>query len=82
MLLPPERYQEIANLLPSYCLAQIADFNTLITKSQDYSTPVFALTDEQLGHVGTVLEGDQAKKQEFHAVFSDLANKVVTLTRE
>jgi cellulose biosynthesis protein BcsQ len=82
MLLQPERYAEVTNLLPSYCLAQIADFNTLITKSQDYSTPVFALTDEQLGHVGTVLEGDQAKKKQFYSDFSDLAKSLETLTRE
>lgn len=82
MLLQTERYAEVINLLPSYCLAQIADFNTLITKSQDYSTPVFALTDDQLGHVGTVLEEDQAKKKQFYAVFYDLAMKLETLTRE
>jgi cellulose biosynthesis protein BcsQ len=82
MLLRPERYQEVQGLLPNYCLAQIADFNTLITKSQDYATPVFALTDEQLGHVGTVLEGDRAKRDEFEGVFSHLASEVETLTRE
>jgi len=82
MLLDPERYAKVPNLLPSYCLAQIADFNTLITKSQDYMTPVFALTDEQLGHVGTVLEAEQAKTQEFRAVFESLAAKVDALTQE
>jgi hypothetical protein len=82
MLLPPQRYRKVPGLLPNYCLAQIADFNTLITKSQDYATPVFALTDQQLGHVGTVLEGDRAKRQEFELVFSSLASEVETLTGE
>jgi hypothetical protein len=81
MLLPEKTYQTIPGFLPNYCLAQIADFNTLITKSQDHRTPVFALTDEQLGHVGTVLEGDRAKRQEFEGVFSNLAQQVETLTK-
>ena len=42
---------------------------------------MFALTDEQLGHVGTVLEGDRAKRQEFEAVFTNLAQQVETLTK-
>ena len=71
---------QIPDLLPTYCLAQIADFNTLIAKSQEHRTPVFALTDEQLGHVGTVLAGDKAKMREFNDVFSNLADKVEKLT--
>ena len=80
MLLPPERYQQIEGLLPGYCLSQIADFNTLITRSQEYKTPVFALTQEQLGHVGSVLEIDQGKMVEFQHAFSALADQVTTLT--
>ena len=80
MLLPQENYQSVPNLLPNYCLAQIADFNTLIAQSQEHRTPVFALTDDQLGHVGTVLEGDKAKMKEFKRVFSELADKVERLT--
>lgn len=80
MLLSMEKYQEIEGLYPSLCLSQIADFNTLIAKSQEYQTPVFSLSKEQLGHVGTVLETDQAKMQEFEDIFSILADSVITLT--
>lgn len=80
MLLPPMVYAKIAGLLPGYCLAQIADFNTLIAKSQEHKTPVFALTDAQLGHVGVVLGIDQGKREEFKGVFSNLASQVETLT--
>jgi cellulose biosynthesis protein BcsQ len=80
MLLPTERYQEIEGLYPNLCLSQIADFNTLIAKSQEHQTPVFCLTDEQLGHVGVVLEADKAKMQEFEQEFSILADRVITLT--
>ena len=30
------------------CLATIPDFNSLIAKSQEHQTPVYALTQEQL----------------------------------
>jgi hypothetical protein len=80
MLLPPMVYAKVAGLLPGYCLAQIADFNTLIAKSQEHKTPVFALTDAQLGHVGVVLGIDQGKREEFKDVFSSLASQVEILT--
>jgi cellulose biosynthesis protein BcsQ len=80
MLLTPERYREIDGLMPGYCLSQIADFNTLIARSQEYQTPVFALTDQQLGHVGSVLEIDRRKTLEFGEIFDLLADQVETLT--
>jgi cellulose biosynthesis protein BcsQ len=79
MLLPLARYKKVAGLLPGYCLAQIPDFNTLIAKSQEHKTPVFALKDEQLGHVGTVLAVDRAKREEFDTMFRELADRVETL---
>jgi cellulose biosynthesis protein BcsQ len=82
MLLPKERYKQVPELLPDFCLAQIADFNTLIAKSQDHKTPVFALTDVQLGHAGTVLAEDQRKRQEFYGVFEKLVERVSTLTND
>lgn len=81
MTLPDEAYHQLADYTSSYCLAQIADFNTLIAKSQEYRTPVFELTDQQLGHVGTVLEADQKKRAEFHAAFEGLATRVIALTK-
>lgn len=80
MTLPADRYEAVAGIQPGYCLAQIADFNTLITKSQEYRTPVFALSDAQLGHVGKVLETDVAKRDEFAGVFGELADRVIALT--
>lgn len=80
MLLPKEKYKQVPDLLPYFCLAQIADFNTLIAKSQEYQTPVFALTDVQLGHVGTVLAEDQRKRQEFYGVFEALVEHIAILT--
>mgnify|MGYP006136931961 FL=1 len=81
MTLPAEAYASVEGLGNTYCLIQMADFNTLIAKSQEARTPVFALSDAQLGHVGTVLESDQAKREEFRAAFEILADKVVHLTQ-
>lgn len=80
MTLSSRQYAKVAGLAANYCLAQIADFNTLITQSQEHQTPVFALTDEQLGHVGKVLQTDQNKRAEFNNTFSVLAHKVAALT--
>ncbi len=64
-----------------YCLAQVPDFNTLIATSQKYQTPVFALEDEMFGHLGKVLEQDKEKRNEFLAIFDQLAARVVSLTK-
>jgi cellulose biosynthesis protein BcsQ len=64
-----------------YCLAEIADFNSLIAASQNNQTPVFALTEAMLGHVGTVLEQDLAKRDEFKTSFSQLADRVIALVK-
>ncbi|TSC54341.1 MAG: putative regulatory protein cII [Parcubacteria group bacterium LiPW_30] len=64
----------------SYCLTEIPDFNTLIATSQDNQTPVFALTGEMIGHVGTVLEQEKKKRDEFKKIFSDLTDKIISLT--
>lgn len=63
----------------SYCLAQIPDFNTLAATSQSHKTPVFALTDDMFGHVGTVLKQDKIKRKEFHDIFSNFTNRVIAL---
>lgn len=73
-------YAGVEGMLPNYCLAQIADFNTLISKSQDHQTPVFALSPAQLGTVGTVLDADQGKQEEFREAFSAMADRIVSLT--
>ena len=44
MTLPSDEYATTG--MDSYCLATIADFNSLIAKSQRTQTPIYALTDE------------------------------------
>ncbi|MGB0383769.1 MAG: ParA family protein [Ardenticatenaceae bacterium] len=80
MALSQKEYNRVKGLTDTYCLAQIPDFNTLIATSQDNATPVFALSDEQIGHVGMVLTQNQKKREEFYVIFSDLTDKILDLT--
>jgi cellulose biosynthesis protein BcsQ len=83
MLLDYKTYLKIGDTYKeNYCLVQIPDFNTLIATSQEHKIPVFALKDEMFGHVGAVLKQDIKKRKEFHEIFSQLADSVITLTNE
>jgi cellulose biosynthesis protein BcsQ len=79
-MLPTETYTK-AGVDPrsGYCLSQIADFNSMITISQNNQTPVFALTKEMFGHEGAVLDQDIEKRDEFRKTFTDLADCVLAL---
>jgi cellulose biosynthesis protein BcsQ len=79
MLLEEGRYDAL-NLGHGRCLAQIPDFNSLIARSQEYQTPIYALSNEQIGQVGVVLDASVASRDSFHAVFKELAEKVLQLT--
>jgi cellulose biosynthesis protein BcsQ len=79
MLLETAQYQGVDSL-PTYSLALVADFNSLIAKSHDVQTPIFALTEEQIGEVGTVLETAVRSRDAFREQFDELARRVVTLT--
>jgi cellulose biosynthesis protein BcsQ len=80
LTLPEHNYHDAGNSpAESFCLAQIPDFNTLAATSQSHRTPVFALTDEMFGHVGTVLEQDRVKREQFHDLFSEFADRVIEL---
>lgn len=75
MLLPEGRYTD-----PEFCLAHIPDFQTLNAAYQTHGIPVFALSDAQLGHVGTVLTQYKEKRQQFQELFSTFADTIMTMT--
>lgn len=77
MMLPPDRYGD-----PSYCLARIPDFQSLNAVYQTYGVPVFALSDEQLGYVGTVLGQYQENRKRFYDLFSEFADRVIAATAD
>jgi cellulose biosynthesis protein BcsQ len=62
------------------CLAKISDFNSLIAKSQEHQTPVFALTSEQIEQSGIVLTDALKAQKPFREAFSKLADRVIGLT--
>ena len=66
--------------MDNYCLATIPDFNSLIARSQETQTPIYDLTDEQIGQSGTVLEQTRTSQARFRETFSDLADNVIHLT--
>ncbi len=80
MTLPAERYQR--NGMDAYCLAMIPDFNSLIAVSQKARTPIYDLTDEQIGQTGTVLAQTKKSQATFREIFSGLADKVIDLTSD
>jgi cellulose biosynthesis protein BcsQ len=67
---------------PQRCLAEISDFNSLIAKSQDEQTPIYALTDEQIGLGGVLLDRTKQSRDMFKKIFSQLADVMVGLTSE
>jgi len=81
MMLPDHLYQE-QGLKDSLSLARISNFKSLIPLSQEYRTPIYDLTPEQLGLTGSVLQNNQKKQNEFRQVFSDLADKIIALSSE
>ena len=80
MTLPKQVYEDHG--VEDFCLAKISDFNSLIAKSQEHQTPVFALTPTQIGQSGIVLEGTVQSRDNFQGIFSDLATKVVSLVND
>lgn len=79
LLLAESRYAAGGVSLDDLCLAQIAEFNSLIAKSQENCTPVFALTEEQLGGTGSVLENWTESRDSFNQQFTDLTNKIIAM---
>ena len=74
MMLPAESYTD-----PDFCLARISDFQSLNALYQTHGVPVFALSDKQLKHVGTVLKQYQESRLRFHGLFSEFADRMIAM---
>lgn len=79
LMLPSQAYEE-QGIESSFSLAKISNFNSLIASSQEHRTPIYALTAQQLGYGGVVLEANQKKQEEFKKTFSDLADRIIALS--
>ncbi|MXV83470.1 AAA family ATPase [Candidatus Poribacteria bacterium] len=95
MLLPDELYWQANRIgsdtiqldlffedTASQPLLQLSDFNTLIALSQEHKAPVFNLTDNQLGKEGVVLETMRKSMHMFRVLFSEGADRILTLTED
>ena len=95
MLLPDELYQKASEIgsdtiqlslffqdTASQPLLQLSDFNTLIALSQEHKAPVFDLSDDQLEKSGIVLETMRKSMHRFQALFSQGADRILTLTED
>jgi len=79
MVFPPHIYTE-QGMGDDFCLIQMSDFNGLIAVSQEHQTPVFALTEEQIGQTGKVLNDTLQSQEPFRQAFSTLADRIINLT--
>ncbi|SBP89060.1 ParA family protein [Thiomonas delicata] len=80
MALSRSQLKKVIKASPHLELAQISDFNSLIARSQECATAVFALTEEQLKAQGSVLESFVDSRDRFQETFVELAERVDVLT--
>jgi hypothetical protein len=78
MLLSKQTYAA-AKIEPERPLIQMSDFNSLIALSQKHKVPIFALSDKQLGHVGTVLENTKKSMKRFFDIYSSGADLIIKI---
>lgn len=78
ILFSDEQYAA-AELDQSKIIATIPDFNSLLPKAQEAGVPVFALTEEQFGQSGSVLESSIRQRDLLEIKFDRFANRVLAL---
>ena len=78
MMLPQDLYDD--QQIENHCLVTIPDFNTLVAKAHTFQTPVFQLSENQIGQGGAVLQRTIESRDRFKELFSQLADKVIGLT--
>jgi len=64
----------------NYILAEISNFNSLITYAQEHNKPVFALIKEDLKQSGVTWVHSQDNIKKFKELFSNLADSIVSMT--
>lgn len=80
MIIDEDKFGDIAIPEEPYNLINIADFNSLIAQSQRHNTPIFSLTDQQIGQVGQVLDNIIISRDNFDTTFTNFSNSVISLT--
>lgn len=70
-----------AGKLKDHCLAEISEFGALLQKANNHSVPVFALTKEQIGERGPVLEQMESSRERFKTIIENMANVILELVQ-
>ena len=78
MLFPIEAYEEVYGK-GDFTIAEIPDFQSLLPKAHAAGVPVFALSNEQIGETGPVLEQMASKRDSFRVLFERVVQTVVRL---
>lgn len=83
MLLEERKYSEVTFASKKYTLSKISAFNSLIARSQDTNTPVFALTNSQMiPETGAPAQNMTERRDAFRQIFDDLAENILKLTSD
>lgn len=80
MIIDEQKFKGAAASTEPYNIVNIADFNSLIAQSQKFNTPIYCLSDIQIGQVGSVLDIMKESRNDFNTTFEILGKKVVDLT--
>jgi cellulose biosynthesis protein BcsQ len=79
-MLDSSAFKEKSGFEPWQWLLEVADFNSLIARSQDHQVPVYELTADQLdGQKGAVWNQTQNDMAIFEQKFSECAEKLVAI---
>ena len=68
-------------LLNDHCLAEISEFGALLQKANNHAVPVYALTKEQIGERGPVLEQMEVSRERFKSIIEKMARIILELVR-
>lgn len=78
-ILPDGQYEQAG--VEGHVLAEIQDFNSLITTSQELRKPVFTLTKEELKSRGNVWGAQEGNITKFNETFELMARRIIELTQ-
>lgn len=79
-MLDPDDFKRRVGQEPWRPILEVADFNSLIALSQEFQTPVYALTATQTGQQGAIWEQTKSNMDNFEKAFAACAEKVFMLT--
>lgn len=79
MIIPEAKFREFVHHDEPYNLGEIQNFNTLIAKSQEYSLPIYCLTEENLNLKGNPLSNSLENIEEANRRYSEMAESILNL---